>query len=100
MTDDEHYFTADPSVAFRREPVRASVWGVDLTLDSGSGVFARGRVDVGTAVLFRETEAPTQGHVLDLGCGYGLIGLAAAVAWVDGAAFGFDDGERQIVVAP
>ena len=76
MTDDEHYFTADPSVAFRREPVRASVWGVDLTLDSGSGVFARGRVDVGTAVLFRETEAPTQGHVLDLGCGYGLIGLA------------------------
>ena len=28
MTEDEHYFTADPTVAFRREPVTASVWGV------------------------------------------------------------------------
>ena len=99
MTDDEHYFTADPSVAFRREPVRASVWGVDLTLDSGSGVFARGRVDVGTAVLFRETEAPTQGHVLDLGCGYGLIGLAAAVASPAVRVTAVDVNERALLLA-
>ncbi|MCW2842180.1 MAG: transporter, partial [Nocardioides sp.] len=40
---DEHYFTADPTVAFKRAPVRASVWGLDLDLVSGSGVFAQGR---------------------------------------------------------
>ena len=27
---DEHYFSADPSVAFKRVPVRAEVWGHDL----------------------------------------------------------------------
>ena len=37
---DEHYFTADPSVAFKRAAVHASVWGQELDLVSGSGVFA------------------------------------------------------------
>ena len=26
----EHYFSADPAVAFRRAPVHAEVWGRDL----------------------------------------------------------------------
>ena len=52
---------ADPSVPFQRAPVRASVWGHELALTSGSGVFAQGRLDIGTAVLFRETEPPAAG---------------------------------------
>ena len=55
---DDHYFTADPAVAFKRAPVEATVWGHDLPVTSGSGVFAQGRLDIGTAVLFRETEPP------------------------------------------
>ena len=74
----EHYFTADPSVAFEREPVRLTVWGQEMSLVSGSGVFARGRLDIGTSVLFRETTPPAGGRILDLGCGYGVIGLAVA----------------------
>ena len=58
---DDHYFTADPAVAFKRTPVEATVWGHDLALTSGSGVFAQGRLDIGTAVLFRETEPPAPG---------------------------------------
>ena len=78
--DDDHYFSADPSVEFTRTPVECEVWGQPLTLDSGSGVFAQGRLDIGTSVLFRETEPPVQGRFLDLGCGYGVIGLAIAKA--------------------
>ena len=77
----QHYFSADPSVPFQREPVSCEVWGRRLDLVSGSGVYSRGRLDVGTAVLFRETEPPSPGHVLDLGTGYGVIGLAIAAAW-------------------
>ena len=80
MTDD-HYFTADPSVPFTREPFTCEVWGRRLDLVSGSGVYSRGRLDGGTAVLFRETEPPRPGQVLDLGTGYGVIGLAIAAAW-------------------
>lgn len=96
---DEHYFTADPNVAFRRTPVRARVWGHDLAVTSGSGVFAQGRVDVGTAVLFRETTPPAGGTLLDLGCGYGVIGLALAVAVPAARVWGVDVNERAVLLS-
>jgi 16S rRNA G1207 methylase RsmC len=96
---EEHYFSADPSVPFERVPVVASVWGHELRLTSGSGVFARGRLDVGTAVLFRETTPPAGGRVLDLGCGYGVIGLAVARAVPTAAVTGVDVNERAVLLA-
>jgi 16S rRNA G1207 methylase RsmC len=96
---EDHYFTADPSVPFTREPVEATVWGQRLSLSSGSGVFARGRVDIGTSVLFRETEPPTTGRVLDLGCGFGVIGLAIAAASPACVVTGVDVNERALLLA-
>ena len=99
MAEDEHYFSADPSVPFRRMPMTASVWGHELSLTSGSGVFAQGRLDVGTAVLFRETSPPAPGRILDLGCGYGVIGLAIASAVPDATVTGVDVNERAVLLA-
>ena len=96
---DDHYFTADPAVAFKRAPVEATVWGHDLRLTSGSGVFAQGRLDIGTAVLFRETQPPAPGRVLDLGCGYGMIGLAVATAVPGAVVTGVDVNERALLLA-
>ena len=96
---DEHYFSADPAVAFKRQPVTAQVWGRTLTLTSGSGVFAQGRLDVGTAVLFRETDPPPPGRVLDLGCGWGVIGLAVAAAVPDATVRAVDVNERAVLLA-
>jgi 16S rRNA (guanine1207-N2)-methyltransferase len=96
---DEHYFTADPAVPFKRVPVIADVWGHRLELTSGSGVFAQGRLDVGTAVLFRETEPPTARRFLDLGCGYGVIGLALSVAVPGARVRGVDVNERAVLLA-
>jgi 16S rRNA (guanine1207-N2)-methyltransferase len=96
---DEHYFSAAPDVAFRRTPVHTSVWGHDLELTSGSGVFAQGRLDIGTAVLFRETEPPAAESYLDLGCGYGVIGLAVAVAVPHARVWAVDVNERAVLLA-
>jgi 16S rRNA G1207 methylase RsmC len=97
---EEHYFSADPSVPFKRVPVSATVWGREMTLTSGSGVFAQGRLDIGTAVLFREAEPPTTGATyLDLGCGYGVIGLTLALARPQARVWGVDVNERALLLA-
>jgi 16S rRNA G1207 methylase RsmC len=98
--DTGHYFTADPSAPFQRVPVRADVWGHWLELTTGSGVFARGRLDVGTGVLLREVGPPVDAHtVLDLGCGYGVIGLAIAVAVPQARVTAVDVNERALLLA-
>lgn len=96
---DDHYFSADPRSPFQRTPVRCTVWGHDLALVSGSGVFAQGRLDIGTAVLFRETAPPAAGRILDLGCGYGVIGLAIAVAVPGAQVTAVDVNERAVLLA-
>ena len=96
---DDHYFSADPSVPFKRETFTCEVWGHELELVSGSGVFSRGHLDHATAVLFRETEPPAQGRFLDLGCGYGVIGLAIARAVPLASVTGIDVDERALSLA-
>ncbi len=96
---DEHYFSADPSAPFRREATTTTVWGRSLALTTGAGVFSRGHVDHATAVLLRETEPPRSGRVLDLGCGYGVIGLAIVAASPGVTVTGVDVNERALLLA-
>ena len=74
------YFAESPDAA--SEPVSATLALPDLTLDleTDRGVFARGRIDPGTKLLLLDGPAPTPGdrHLVDLGAGYGPIGLTLA----------------------
>ena len=70
---DDHYFTADPTSAFRRAPATFVAWGHEMTVETGSGVFAQGRLDIGTAALLHGVEPPAPGRILDLGCGSGAL---------------------------
>ena len=96
---DDHYFSADPASPYAREAFDCTVWGHELTLVSGSSVFSKGHLDHATAVLFRETEPPPQGQFLDLGCGYGVIGLAIARAVPLANVTAVDVNERAIELA-
>ncbi|HEU4329088.1 MAG TPA: methyltransferase [Roseiflexaceae bacterium] len=72
-------WAAEPGVApgtWRR--FSAGVRGVTLELESLPGVFAYDRLDDGTRLLLEHLEIPPGARVLDIGCGYGLIGLWAA----------------------
>lgn len=77
----EHYFRT-PEGEERRRTIRASAWGREMELLTANGVFSGSRLDPATAVLLREVPPPgTQAHrVVDVGCGYGPIALALALA--------------------
>jgi 16S rRNA (guanine1207-N2)-methyltransferase len=54
-----------------------------IVLDTQAGVFARDKVDVGTRLLLDVLPDEVGGRVLDVGCGAGVIGIAAALLGAD-----------------
>jgi 16S rRNA (guanine1207-N2)-methyltransferase len=58
--------------------VRCSLRGHDFEFLTSSGVFSHRRIDTGTRLLIESMRLPESGAVLDLGCGYGAIGIVAA----------------------
>ena len=62
--------------------VETVLLGYDLRFTTGAGLFSKNRIDDGTRLLI---EALPPDHnwrdVLDLGCGYGPIGIAVASRW-------------------
>lgn len=95
----DHYFSADPDAPFTRQPFTCEVWGHELELVSAPSVFSRGHLDHATAVLLREVEPPPMGQFLDLGCGYGVIGLAIAKAVPLARVIGIDVNQRAVKLA-
>ena len=69
----------------------------DLTVDlqTDRGVFARDGVDPGTKLLLLEGPTlPADGHVLDLGCGYGPIAVTLARRAPSATVWAVDVNER------
>jgi 16S rRNA (guanine1207-N2)-methyltransferase len=57
----------------------AELGGRDLVLHSTWGLFSPREIDEGTRLLLNHIEANPADDCLDLGCGYGPIGLALAI---------------------
>lgn len=74
----QHYFTARPRVASRPEEHRFLYRGEIVVIETDRGLFASHGLDPGTALLIETLEGISAERILDLGCGWGAIGLAAA----------------------
>lgn len=85
---EDHYFAAEPASPAERSTMVVTLAGRQVRVQTAAGVFSGGRIDLGTQVLLRTVPAPpTEGHLLDLGCGWGPIALTlalrspAAIVW-------------------
>ncbi len=56
------------------------VLGVTVEFYVARGLFSAGQIDEGTRLLLESARLPESGVVLDLGCGYGAIGITVAKA--------------------
>lgn len=74
----EHYFTDDPKSKLRFGLLHTCLRGHQFEFVTASSVFSVKRVDLGTQVLIENMILPKLGYALDLGCGYGAVGIAAA----------------------
>ncbi|HHT66146.1 MAG: class I SAM-dependent methyltransferase [Caldicoprobacterales bacterium] len=73
----EHYYTKNPKIPHDFKSIRFSIKGIQLEFDTDSGVFSKDRVDYGSKIMIQSLPALT-GKILDLGCGYGAIGISIA----------------------
>ena len=76
-----HYFQNDPNLASNLQKISFDIDGLHMSLWTDNGVFSKSRVDEGS-FAFLKVLLPLglSGKILDLGCGYGTIGLTIALA--------------------
>ncbi|MDH5793637.1 MAG: methyltransferase [Candidatus Bathyarchaeota archaeon] len=73
-----HYFAEHPKSKMRLGIIHTHLRGIHFEFLTASGVFSKKRVDLGTRLLIESMVLPQEGYVLDIGCGYGAVGIAAA----------------------
>ncbi|MED4402150.1 class I SAM-dependent methyltransferase [Metabacillus fastidiosus] len=75
----EHYYSEKPTVESDRKTWKYVLCNHSFTFQSDRGVFSKNEVDFGSKLLIETFVMPeVSGAVLDVGCGYGPIGLAIA----------------------
>ncbi|MEG2186334.1 MAG: class I SAM-dependent methyltransferase [Clostridia bacterium] len=77
----DHYYTAQPQSEHKPVSFDYEYRGQVLHFTTDSGVFSRTEIDRGTEVLLKALPQNLCGNVLDMGCGYGAIGVAIAKVW-------------------
>ncbi len=76
----DHYFSKAPESAHRPLECRTSFKGHDLAFETDAGVFSRDGLDKGTELLLSALPEMS-GQVLDLGCGWGAVGVSLKKAY-------------------
>ena len=63
------------------------------------GVFSYRKMDAGSRLLAETMDLPEEGDTLDWGCGWGLLGIVAALTWPQARVTMVDINERASVLA-
>ncbi|MFJ8072106.1 class I SAM-dependent methyltransferase [Peribacillus sp. NPDC096447] len=81
----EHYYSQKPDVVSNPKFWDFTLKGRTFRFKSDNGVFSKKEVDFGSRLLvesFNLNEA-VEGNILDVGCGYGPIGISISAAYPD-----------------
>lgn len=71
----DHYYTSNPTSEHDERQIRAVALGNELRFTTDAGVFSRDGLDRGTEILLNALPE-LSGRALDLGCGWGAVGVA------------------------
>lgn len=100
MSSLEHYYSEKPSAKSAPQRIHVNINGYDMVFTTDVGVFSKHAVDFGTKLLLESFHFPIiKGPILDVGCGYGPIGLSLAKQAPDRAIIMIDVNERAIELA-
>lgn len=70
----DHYFTNNTNLKSNEKQIKVRINDLDLSFFTDNGVFSKKGLDFGTRVLLNSLP-DLKGNILDMGCGYGPIGI-------------------------
>lgn len=73
----EHYYTQNPQTPHNIKSISFNIKDMELEFYTDTSVFSKEKVDYGSKLLILSLPA-LSGEILDLGCGYGPIGISIA----------------------
>ena len=78
----QHYYSKNPQTKSKPQEWTYTLRGETFRFQTDSGVFSKNDVDFGSRLLIEAFDEPViEGPILDVGCGYGPIGMAIAKAF-------------------
>lgn len=95
-----HYFTDNRNLDQNRKEIPFRFLGVYYTFITDNGVFSKTEVDFGTWVLLKEVCNEELGsRILDLGCGYGVVGVVCKKQFPSAEVVSVDVNPRAVELA-
>ncbi|MCR2823249.1 class I SAM-dependent methyltransferase [Lederbergia panacisoli] len=96
----EHYYSREPEVASDPKFWNTELRNHSFRFKTDQGVFSKSEVDFGSRLLIDTFEPPKiAGPILDVGCGYGPIGLSVAKDFPKRVIHMIDVNQRAIALA-
>ncbi len=100
--NQNHYYTNQPNSKSQEKHFSYVLKEFTFQFASDNGVFSKNTIDFGSQLLIESYEVPThlaQGNLLDVGCGYGPMGLSFAKAYPEMSVEMVDVNERAMDLA-
>ncbi|MBT7902498.1 class I SAM-dependent methyltransferase [Candidatus Woesearchaeota archaeon] len=94
----EHYFSKKQTSEFKIDKIIFNLQGDEFKFCVAPGVFSKNKVDKGTEVLVKNMIIIDGDKVLDLGCGYGVVGVVVKSLNSDCSVVFTDSNERAIIL--
>lgn len=95
----EQYFARKPSSRRKPDVFAATIRGDAFTFLTDASVFSRGALDRGSELLLQALDVGPCELILDLGCGYGALGIVASRLSEGGHVILTDVNERAAALA-